>query len=405
MFLRKFSVAVICSTLLFVPSLSVKAASFSDGEIIQVQHFQKEYAHLDKKQYDITNLYQVKPHLNKKFKAGQLKKDYISKQLAYINYYRSLFGLPAITTTKAANLNAQKTAAVMAAINANPFINQHGLPNDVRPKYINRATWKVAQDTTETSNLNFNVTNQSAGDVITDLLTDHYNLTGTDTGHRAWILSTRLSSTGIGAAYGNNGYRYSVQKVLNVDDLFNEASQETVAYPSSGLFPIELAKGKRVAWSLYLSNRSYNGTPKITITDQDTGKTYNAKNVKNFSKNGYGNFKTVITYLPGKTPLVAGHAYKVTIGKLTKYSFKLFKEDTNTPSESASSAVTTVQKGSVQQDTYLKTAFSKTSAKLWASFNPQIKNQDSFHYFDALKKGQWHQSTFLRRVLQVKNKQ
>ena len=91
--------------------------------------------------------------------------------------------------------------------------------------------------------------------------------------------------------------------------------------------------------------------------------------------------------------------------ELTKYSFKLFKEDTNTPSESASSAVTTVQKGSVQQDTYLKTAFSKTSAKLWASFNPQIKNQDSFHYFDALKKGQWHQSTFLRRVLQVKNKQ
>ncbi|MEB3363587.1 hypothetical protein SDC49_07175 [Lactobacillus sp. R2/2] len=47
------------------------------------------------------------------------------------------------------------------------------------------------------ANLNFNTTDQSAGDVITDLLTDRYNLTGADTGHRAWLLSTRLTSTGI----------------------------------------------------------------------------------------------------------------------------------------------------------------------------------------------------------------
>ena len=39
-----------------------------------------------------------------------------------------------------------------------------------------------------------------AGDVITDLITDHYNLTGSDTGHRAWLLSSRLTTTGIGGS-------------------------------------------------------------------------------------------------------------------------------------------------------------------------------------------------------------
>lgn len=269
----------------------------------------------------------------------------------------------------------------MAAINANPFINQHGLPSDTKPAYISSSLWKLAQDTSETSNLNFNVNNQSAGDVITDLLTDHYNLTGSDTGHRAWLLSTRLSSTGIGAAYGTNGYRYSVQKVLNIDDLFRAASQETVPYPSNALFPIELAKGKNVAWSLYLSNKHYNGTPKITITDKDTGKNYRASHVKNYSSAGYGNFKTVITYSPGKTPIVSGHQYQIKVGKLYKYTFKLYKLDTSTNNQQARPVKTPVQKGSVQQDSKLKSASSTINAKLWAIFNPTPQEKLPFNNF------------------------
>ena len=68
----------------------------------------------------------------------------------------------------------------MAAINANPFINQHGLPSETKPSNISKFVWKLAKDTSETSNLNFNVSQQTAGDVITDLITDHYNLTGSD---------------------------------------------------------------------------------------------------------------------------------------------------------------------------------------------------------------------------------
>lgn len=328
MFLRKLSVAI-AAMILAVPGLAQtsQAATFTTQEINDIHKFQKEYAALSKTHYTKKNIYTQKPHLKKKFSAGVLNKKYIQTQVDYINYYRSLFGLPAVTTTSTANSSAQKTAAVMAAINANPFVNQHGLPNEIRPSYISKATWKLAKDTSERSNLNFNVSNQSAGDVITDLITDHYNLTGSDTGHRAWLLSTRLTTTGIGAAYGTNGYRYSVQKVLNTSDMFRAASQPIVVYPSIRLFPVELAKGKNTVWSVYLSDKTITYKPSITIKDLDTGITTCGTQIKNYSSSGYGNFKTIITYSPGNTQIVAGHEYEVNIKGIYKYTVKLFNQD------------------------------------------------------------------------------
>lgn len=403
MHLRKFTLTLITTAVIatVMMPIQVYAADFSNGEIEQIHHFQQEYAHLSKKKYNRKNIYAVKPRLGRRFRSGRLKSSYTHSQLAYINYYRSLFGLTPVTITKTSNQNAQKTAAVMAAINANPFINQHGLPSEHKPRFISKSLWKLAQDTSETSNLNFNVSRQSAGDVITDLLTDHYNLTGTDTGHRAWLLSTRLSKTGIGAAYGSNGYRYSVQKVLNSGDLFKEASQASVAYPSVGLFPVELAKGKNIAWSFYLSDKYFSGKPKITILDLDTNTQYSGLHVRNYSDAGYGNFKTVITYSPGKMPIVAGHEYEVNIEGLNKYTFKLFRES------SSSKAVTTVAKtqnyqpASGQKDIHAKSAFSRQNAKLWAVLHPKKQVRNSNNYFDSLKKGQWTHNFFIRDFIKL----
>lgn len=328
MFLRKFSITA-ATLILLAPFVgqTAQAADFSAQEVTEIHDFQQKYASLSKKRYKASNIYAKKPHLKKKFRAGTLKPEYIRTQLDYINYYRSLFGLPELSTTKTSNANAQKTAAVMAAVNANPFVNQHGLHNEVRPSFISKSTWKLAKYTSETSNLNFNVSHQSAGDVITDLVTDHYNLTGSDTGHRAWLLSTRLSTTGIGAAYGKNGYRYSVQKVLNSNDMFRTANQPTVAYPSTQLFPEELATGKNILWSLYLSNKTVKITPEVTIKDLDTNTVTYGTHVKNYSSSGYGHFKTIITYSPGSTKIIAGHEYEVNIHGIYKYTFKAFKQD------------------------------------------------------------------------------
>ena len=303
----------------------VSAAEFTPAETAKIQQLQQDYKALDQTTFNATNLYAVKPQLSRKFKEGILAPAYLEQQLAYINYYRQLFNLEPVSDNHQDNINAQKTAAVLALLNANPLINQHNLPYEKKPKIINRGTWQIARKTSNAANLNFNTCNQSAGDVVTDLLTDSYNLTGTDTGHRAWLLSTKLTTIGIGAAYGKNGYRYSVQKVINSTDAFRLASQAQVAYPEAGVFPIEILKGKNIAWSLYFSDQVIEGTPKITITDEDSGISYQAEKVENFSSAGYGNFQSVITYLPGDTPLIPNHEYRVDISGITSYHFKLFQ--------------------------------------------------------------------------------
>lgn len=334
---------------LAVGPTAVQAAEFTPQEQAELLRFQREYQALSKAVYTQQNIYASKPSLKKKFKAGSLKSSYINEQVAYINYYRDLFGLTAVKTTSQGNKNAQTTAAVMAAINANPFVNQHGLPNEKRPSYISKKNWLLAQDVSNSANLNFNASPQTAGDVVTDLLTDRYNLSGSDTGHRAWLLSTRLSKISVGAAYGTNGYRYSVNQVLNVGDSARTASREMVAYPNAGVFPLELLNGQNIAWSLYFSNKVVTSTPKITVTDDDIGKTVTASQVANYSEYGFGNFQTVITYYPSKLQLTAGHKYTVRAGNLATYSFKLFKQSSSQTYSSKVSSSSTQSKNKVSQ--------------------------------------------------------
>ncbi|NRO73894.1 hypothetical protein IMAU20067_00728 [Lactobacillus helveticus] len=401
MLLRKISITTIAA-ILCVPFIgqTAKGTTFTTQEINEVHSFQKEYGNLNKTRYSIQNIYAKKPHLKKKFNAGALNPKYIQTQVDYINYYRSLFGLPNVTATTTFNNNAQKTAAVMAAINANPFINQHGLPSEKRPSYISKGTWKLAKDTSETSNLNFNVSHQSAGDVITDLVTDQYNLTGSDTGHRAWLLSTRLTTTGIGAAYGKNGYRYSVQKVLNTNDMFRAANQPVVAYPSMRLFPVELATGNKTVWSLYLSDKTVNSKPEISIKDLDTGITTSATHVKNYSSSGYGNFKTIITYSPANTQLVAGHEYEINIKGVYKYTFKLFKQDgTNDTTNYTTAPVANQSATTLSNKTEVQSPLLKQNKILRAVIMPKaaILPNQSNNLLNTLAEDGWNQNFFIRQ--------
>src|SRR5699024_5158135 len=223
----------------------------------------------------------------------------------YINFYRALFDLPSISTNKTDNDNAQITASVMAAIKANPFTNQHGLPSETKPDYINDTYWTIAKNVSASSNLNFNVSNQSAGDVITDLLTDTYNLDGSDTGHRAWLLSSRLTTTGIGAAYGENNYRYSVQQVAYPSDGYKAAAKSTVDDPTSRVCAIVSLHGNNMDWTLYLSDKPLAGIRNVASTDHESGQTSPATKVMNFSNKGYGYCDTILTYFPGDIKLVS----------------------------------------------------------------------------------------------------
>lgn len=329
----KFITTFLAACLLIGPAVNIQfssgkvsAAIFTPAEKNLVNQRQTLYESLDKTVYSPANLYAVPPKLVDLFSPGQLPNQYINAQVAYLNYYRTLFDLGPISSNPEDNKAAQVTAAVMAATNADPFVDQHGLNTITKPDFINQSEWLTARQVSSSSNLNFNPYQESAGDVMTDFLKDNNNLSGADTGHRAWLLSTRLSRTGIGAAYGTNGYRYSVQTVMYGDDIYRAASKSTVSYPSSGIFPIELLEGGDVPWSFYISDQKINTTPVITIRDMDTNTTSTATNVGNYSKNNYGNFNTVITYSPGNISLISGHQYEVSIQGIGKYTFKLYNQ-------------------------------------------------------------------------------
>ena len=362
-----------------VISSDTQAATFTKEEIQEVHQIQNQYKNLPKETFNASNLYATAPHLTTPFSPGSVTSSYINSQLDYINFYRALFDLPSISTNKTDNDNAQITASVMAAIKANPFTNQHGLPSETKPAYISDTYWTIAKNVSASSNLNFNVSNQSAGDVITDLLTDTYNLDGSDTGHRAWLLSSRLTTTGIGAAYGENNYRYSVQQVAYPSDGYKAAAKSTVAYPNSGVFPIELLQGNNVAWSLYLSDKTISGTPTITITDLDTGQTSQATKVNNFSNKGYGYFDTILTYFPGDIKLVSGHEYNVNISNVYQYSFKLFNQVAGNQPELKVSEGSTKNKNKVKNSSTISSSqnINESNDKATRSILKQVDDPSS----------------------------
>lgn len=196
-------------------------------------------------------------------------------------------------------------------------------------------------------------------------------------------------------------------KVLNANDMFRAASQPIVTYPSVRLFPSELAKGKNIVWSIYLSNRVVKTTPTVTIRDLDTDIVTNGTHVRNYSSSGYGNFKTIITYSPGRTHIVPGHEYEVNVNGVYKYRFKLFKQDAtndttiyateenkpaspNNQTNTSLNKQTEVQSPILLQNKILNAAVSPQTVALPANSN---------NLFEQLaQKNRWKQSFFVRTL-------
>lgn len=74
--------------------------------------------------------------------------------MAYVNYYRSLVGLPDDANYANDNVNAQLGAAALASVNAEQNSRAHGLQGYVKPGYISDTDWDTAENTT-LGNINF----------------------------------------------------------------------------------------------------------------------------------------------------------------------------------------------------------------------------------------------------------
>lgn len=339
------SSATILST---IPQQQVLAANYSTSEAKKVKAFQAAYHKLDTTNYTQTNLYTISPNFAEPFNAGTLYPQYITTSMAYVNYYRSLFGLPSESNNTKDNTDAQIGAASLAAVNAQTSLRAHGLIGYKRPSYISTKDWSIAESAT-LGNINFleSSTGATAGEIVTDLLQDANNLAGSgNTGHRALLLSARATRMGIGAAYGkSNGKFYSVENGVFADDILRTPVKNTVTYPSSTVFAYELLT-RDTPWSAYFANKRIYRTPKVYITDLTTGKKYKATSVRNYGTDYYSDgYSAAITFKPSASmKIVNTHKYKVQIGSIYTYSFRLFREESTLKTTSKKSTKKTSKK-------------------------------------------------------------
>lgn len=369
--LKRFFLSVTASVLLagaapLTASLPVNAASYNSSEASKVKNFQQSYHQLDQASYDQDSLYSVLPNFEEPFNAGNLQASYIKTSMDFINYYRSLFGLPCEKNTKQANLDAQIGAAALASVNAKTSLRAHGLIGYKRPNYISKKDWETAEAAT-LGNINFLESDDgsTAGEIVTDLLRDDNNIAGSgNTGHRALLLSARATRMGIGAAYGkSNNKFYSVENGVFADDILRTPVKKNVTYPSSSVFPYELLTSD-TPWSAYFANKRITRTPKVYITDMTIHKKYKAAHVRNFGTDYYGDgYSSAITFKPNSSmKIINTHLYKVEIGNVYSYSFRLFRQEGNLKQNTSTRKTKKVKK-SKRSKKHVKKAVKKSSHK------------------------------------------
>lgn len=333
---------------------STDSQSYTEAEQKQIQTLKNKYNALDQTVYDQTTLYAAPTNLSgAPFRVGQIKQNYIEATTQWVNYYRALVGLPSVNANNDQNYLSQVGASVLAGVNANPMLSQHGLANATRPDYISSYVWQQAQLVTGASNLYFRAHAESAGQTISGLIADNNNIDGNDTGHRAWILSPYLQNFGIGAAYGTNSWKYVDMMVVNdqwLSGLSAQPQQKAIAYPGAGVFPIEaltdpIYNHHAVPWSIYFADtQAITGALSVAISDDTTNQKTIASDLMNASIYQFGSYKNIFTFTPD-LPLTSGHQYTVTLNGLQNYpngytySFKLFNIKSTTTKPDTQSAL------------------------------------------------------------------
>lgn len=349
---------------------------YSPAEQAKINMIQEKYAEITSSDYQrgINDIYSVPPIFSYPYQTGYVKKDFLENTTKWINYYRFLLNLPeaknAATQYIDGNANnfAQLGSYLLAASNADPFKYQHNLSNATKPYYIPNNVWNQGKPYTNFAVLYFNTGYpiESAYEAITNLVIDNFDyLSAKNTGHRADLLSSRLSSFGIGVTYGNNGTKYEDIYFDNtIQDISTPPSRSIVNFPAEGVFPIEEITRNNsekfpIYWSIYFSN-DYLIPRKglsVKLTNNQTGESGVATNVENIAPDVVsGYYASIITYLPPKNiSLKANNQYTITLTGLDpknypkgeySYTFKLFHEaEKNVIKPVAGSKIDMIQKG------------------------------------------------------------
>jgi len=252
-------------------------------------------------------MYAQKAKLKKHFRAGKLSAGYTAQTVNWINFYRDMFGLNAVTADSTWNKSAQMGAATLAAADKGL---SHGLVGLKRPSVVSKANWKLGAAATDQSNLSEGIT--SPYDVVTGYISDDGNQMGFNPGHRSWVLGA-INKVGIGQVGKYND--------LRVFDTANNQATTTLKklmFPRAGLMPYGLVK-EGAPWAISYPDDHYVGStgikPKVSVHDNTAKKKVKISHVGTGDE-AYGYYGTTIFFVPKKSQVKVNHSYTIKVSNV-----------------------------------------------------------------------------------------
>lgn len=274
----------------------------------------------------------------KPFNAGSTTTAFQQQTIGIWNFFRAIWGLPAVTTDSAVSATDQVASSFMAGYMAGL---QHTVDGYTQPSDMTDNDWIKVQNGLMSNLATVSGQNTQVDQLIMGFLADNHNLKGNDAGHRLNMLRPSLLTSGVGLGFSTNAAATGQkgQSNLSLDVLKGASSQATYSanngvmfYPGAGVFPIELLPtdtiGGKIAYTP-ISAASYGGVDlrkvtKVTVADLTANQSADLTGIYNkdtnpggqliFGGSGnsdtYGDANTTIT-ATGYT-FVNQHAYRIT---------------------------------------------------------------------------------------------
>ena len=282
---------------------------------------------------NVSNTYASNPSTQPPYAAGRLSNTSLNNALNLVNFIRYVAGISDNVTLSEGKIEQAQAGALVNSVNG---VMSHyptqpsGFPSDLYQK------GKIG---CSRSNLAMGYSNL-ARSIVDGWMYDGDASNIGALGHRRWVISPELESTGFGAVGG-----YSAMYALCGADYSGTSISDFVAWPARNM-PIELVRSSAYPWSISLGvDYQIKDTSKVRVTmkEVNTGKTWSfSEDSSNFSGNyfsvnsaGYGTMGDCIIFRPsvGEISYAAGSSFEITVTGLSdkagdaasiKYSVNFF---------------------------------------------------------------------------------
>lgn len=257
------------------------SGGFTDSGLDSVSKLSmKELASLYKSVGSYSSLYATKPVVSgSNYSPGVLSDDAIGYAERWINYYRSSVGLPEITLTDEANLEASYGALILA------MNNDYLTHTPSKPADASQEDYERGYAATSSSNLSMMWSSAGAESLQTRVLKnavsgqmEDEDPTNIDrVGHRRWLLNPYVLTMGVGTANSGSSFYTAIKVFGDSVQTTSVTNYDCISWPASGnnlsdTFPVS------TPWSISLNPSKYSSPNisevNVTLESLSTGSTW-----------------------------------------------------------------------------------------------------------------------------------